>query len=271
MYHIRSVNATARDFHGCPGEMSFARLVLSTSSVAAMHKLVKNVLPQRHEITPLIEHYLVNIHVLYPFLSESKLFQSIDAVYQVNGRDALPIDRWTVRLVLATAAASLSRKRGDTKNQDAVHHAVAALEDIETVVHPGSIAGVQAILQLVIYAMLDPRHFNGWYLIGLASRVMVDLGLHQAPPKELCLKSLELDMRLRIYDCVYALDRSVTLPLRSLTSFSTSYLCILASTSGVEFRVTSVSTSARRYVLIRNALFEIRHFPLLFENRSTPL
>lgn len=236
-----------------------------------MHKLVKNVLPQRHEITPLIEHYLVNIHVLYPFLSESKLFQSIDAVYQVNGRDALPIDRWTVRLVLATAAASLSRKRGDTKYQDAVHHAVAALEDIETVVHPGSIAGVQAILQLVIYAMLDPRHFNGWYLIGLASRVMVDLGLHQAPPKELCLKSLELDMRLRIYDCVYALDRSVTLPLRSLTSFSTSYLCILASTSGVEFRVTSVSTSARRYVLIRNALFEIRHFPLLFENRSTPL
>ena len=271
MYHIRSVNATARDFHGFPGEMSFARLVLSTSSVAAMHKLVKNVLPQRHEITPLVKHYLENIHVLYPFLSESKLFQSIDAVYQVNGRHALPIDRWTVRLVLATAVASLSRKRGDTKYQDAVRHAAAALEEIETVIHPGSIAGVQSILQLVIYAMLDPHHFNGWYLIGLASRVMVDLGLHQAPPRELCLKHSELDMRLRVYDCVYALDRSVMLPLRSLTSFSTSYLCILASTSGVVLRVTSVSTSAPYYVFIRNTLLEIRHFPLLFDYRSTPL
>lgn len=236
-----------------------------------MHKLVKNVLPQRHEITPLIEHYLENIHTLYPFLSESKLFQSVDAVYQVNGRDALPMDRWTVQLVLATAAASLSRKRGDTKYQDALHHAAAALEEIETVLHPGSIAGVQAILQLVVYAMLDPRHFNAWYLIGLASRVMVDLGMHQAPPKELCLRHPELNMRLRIYDCVYALDRSVTLPLRSPTSFSTSYLCILASTSGVELQVTSVSTSARRYVFIRNALFEIPHFPLLFENKSTSL
>ena len=213
MYHIRSVNATARDFHGFPGEMSFARLVLSTSSVVDMPKLANSVLPQRYEITPLIKHYLVNIHALYPFLSESKIFQSIDAVYQENGRHALPIDRWTVRLVLATAVASLSRKRGDTKYQDAVRHAVAALEDIETVVYPGSIAGVQAILQLVLYAMLDPRHFNGWYLIGLASRVMVDLGLHQVPPKELCLQQTELDMRLRVYDCVYALDRSVTLPI----------------------------------------------------------
>lgn len=173
-----------------------------------MPEFVNNVLPQRYEITPLIKHYLENIHALYPFLSESKLFQSIDAVYQENGRHALPIDHWTTRLVLATAIASLSRKRGDTQHQDAVRHAAAALEEIETVVHPGSIVGIQAILQLVLYAMLDPRHFNSWYLIGLASRVMVDLGLHQDPPEELRLKQAELDMRLRVYDCVYALDRS---------------------------------------------------------------
>ena len=176
-----------------------------------MPKYVNNDLPQRHEITPLIKHYLDNIHALYPFLSESKIFQSIDAVYQENGSHALPIDHWTTRLVIATAIASLSRKTGDTQHQDAVRHAAAALEEIETVIHPGSIAGIQAILQLVLYAMLDPRHFNSWYLIGLASRVMVDLGMHQDPPEELRLKHSELEMRLRIYNCVYALDRSVTL------------------------------------------------------------
>ena len=179
----------------------------------AMPKVANDVLPRRYEITPLIKHYLDNIHVLYPFLSESKLFQSIDAVYHENGRHALPIDRWTIRLVLATAIASLSRKRGDTEYQEAVRHAVAALKEIETVVHPGSIVGIQSILQLVLYAILDPRHFNSWYLIGLASRVMVDLGLHQVPPEEARLKQCELDMRLRVYDCVYALDRSVNLLL----------------------------------------------------------
>ena len=184
-----------------------------------MPKFAKNDLPQRYEITPLVKHYLENIHALYPILSESKLFQSIDAVYQENGHRALPIDHWTVRLVIATSTASLSRKRGDTSYQDAVRHAAAALEEIETVVHPGSIVGIQAILQLVLYSMLDPHHFNSWYLIGLASRVMVDIGLHQDPPEELRLDRAELDMRLRVYECVYALDRSVTLFLEYSCDF----------------------------------------------------
>ena len=207
--------------------MSFARLVLSTSSVIDMPKIVRNVLPQRYEVTPLVEHYLENIHVLYPFLLEGKIFQSIDAVYQENGRHALPIDRWTVGLVLATANASLSRERGDSKYQDAVRHAVAALEEIETVVHPGSIIGIQSILQLVLYATLDPCHFNSWYLVGVASRVMVDLGLHQLPPEELRLKHSEPDMRSRVYDSVYALDRSVTLCFHAPIALPTIYLCIL--------------------------------------------
>ena len=208
--------------------MSFARLVLSTSSVIDMPKIVRNILPQRYEVTPLVEHYLENIHVLYPFLLEGKIFQSIDAVYHENGRHALPIDRWTIRLVLATANASLSRERGDSKYQEAVRHTVAALEEIETVVHPGSIMGIQSLLQLVLYATLDPCHFNSWYLIGVASRVMVDLGLHQLPPEELRVKHSEPDMRSRVYDSVYALDRSVTLFFNAPIALPIIYLCNLS-------------------------------------------
>ena len=205
-----------------------------------MPKFANNDLPQRYEITPLIKHYLENIHALYPFLSESKLFQSIDAVYQENGRHALPIDHWTIRLVLATATASLSRKMGDTHYQDAVRHAAAALDEIEAVVHPGSIVGIQAILQLVLYAMLDPHHFKSWYLIGLASRVMVDIGLHQDPPEELHLTFSELDMRLRVYDCVYALDRSVALFLEYSWELFAKFSMLLDSVVPIYF-VASVS------------------------------
>ena len=249
--------------------MSFARLVLSTSSVLDMPKYVNNVLPQRYEITPLVNHYMENIHTLYPFLSEAKLFQSIDAVYQDNGRHALPIDRWTVRLVLATAIASLSRQRDDPRYQDAVRHAAAALEEIEAVVHPGSVVGIQAILQLVLYAMLDPGHFNSWYLIGLASRVMVDIGLHQDPPEELRLKQPEFDMRLRVYDCVYALDRSVTLfpkchssnlsrPIQSVASISTNVLQRIRY-----FYFPSFSASLDSFNSV--AIFQIGHFPRIIE------
>ena len=174
-----------------------------------MPRFTTHVLPQRYAIAPLIEHYLGNINVLYPFLTETMLYGSIDAVYQEGGRNASPMDHWTTRLVLAVALASQSRRRGDTQYQDAVRYASSALERIEEVLYPGSVPAIQALILLVLYSMLDPHHFNSWYLIGLASRAMVDIGLHQDPPPELQIKEPELEVRRRVYYCVYDLDRLV--------------------------------------------------------------
>ena len=206
---IRSVNATARDFHGFTRTMSFARLVLSISTLEEMPQYVSNPLPSRHNMIPLVQHFLNNFHVLYPFLSVTKLWGSIDAVSRQDNDFASAMDHWTSHLVLAISLASLSRRRGDTHYQDAVGHAAAALDHIEGVLHPGSISGIQALLLLVLYATLDSYHFNSWYLIGLASRAMVDIGLHQDPPRGLRMKDVELELRRRLYLSVYALDRCV--------------------------------------------------------------
>ena len=187
--------------------MSFARLVLSTSTFEAMPCLDVIELPPRYSISHLIQHYLENIYVLYPFIAETRLFASLDALYQNKGQYANSFDRWTVRLVLAVAYASLSRQKGSPQYQAAVCHATAALECAENVLHPGSIVGVQALLLLVLYAMLDPYHFNSWYLIGVASRVMVDLGLHQESTSSMKATGLEADLRRRVYHSVYTLDR----------------------------------------------------------------
>jgi len=73
MPRLRSVNATARDFRGFTREMSFARLVLSPSAIEEMPTYASNALPQRRGIVPLVQHYLDDFHVLYPFLSATKL------------------------------------------------------------------------------------------------------------------------------------------------------------------------------------------------------
>lgn len=189
--------------------MSFARLVLSTSSLEEMPFSTPSMLPPRYAIIPLVQHFLDNIYVLYPFLSETKLFASIDVLYLENGRHASSTDHWTVRLVLAIALASLSRRRGDAQYEEAIGHAVAALAWAERVLQPGSVIGIQAILLLVLYAMLDHRHFNSWYLIGVASRAMVDLGLHQESAEASQLKTAEAQTRRRVYHSVYILDRSI--------------------------------------------------------------
>lgn len=148
-----SVNATARDFHGFAGEMSFAKLVLSTSSLNPLPKNITPTLPPRYEITPVIQHYLDNIHTVYPILSETGLFTSIDAMYGHGGLYANPADRWLTWMVLAVSCASLVQEKGDIHYHKALNHAAAALNYTESVIQPGAISGVQATLLMVLLAM----------------------------------------------------------------------------------------------------------------------
>ena len=204
---FRSVNATARDFHGFTEEMSFAKLVLSTSVADKIPQVSGNNLPSRDIAVRLVQSYLDVSHTLYPIVSETALFGSIEAVYSRDGSLSTPLDFWNVRLVLAIALSSQSRNKGDLPYRDAVRHVSGALSHVEAVLQPGSIVGIQAILLLVVYAMLDPTHFRSWFLTGVASRLLVDLGLHQDAPPRTQTKDCYLSIRRRMYYCVYSLDR----------------------------------------------------------------
>ena len=186
--------------------MSFARLVLSTSSVEEMPRFSSNTLPPRELGRELVQQCLQEMFSLYPVLTDTAIFGSLDAVYQQTGYITAS-HRWDVRLSFAIALVSRSRSKEDHLYRDAVRHASSALEDAEAVILPGSIASLQAILLLVLYSMLDPSHFNSWYLIGVASRVMADLGLHQDPTEELRVKESHIVLRRRMFSCVYTLDR----------------------------------------------------------------
>ena len=125
-----------------------------------------------------------------------------------------------VRMVLAIASAFLSERRGDARFDEGVAHVRAALQLAEDVLHPGNISGVQALVLLAEYAMVDPQHFDSWGLIGAASRAMTDLGLHQDPPRGAPITRAKLELRRRVFYCIYALDRSTTLAQARAFSFS---------------------------------------------------
>lgn len=163
-------------------------------------------LPPRDTAVTLVQYSLKEIFSLYPVLSETAVFGSLEAVYQ-RREYADPWDRWVIRMIFANSLISQSRSKGDPQYCEAVRHASSAMEVIEAVLHPGSVAGIRAVLLLVLYSMKDPSHFRSWYLIGVASRVTIDLGLHQEPSDDLRMKESQLQLRRRIFYCVYALDR----------------------------------------------------------------
>ena len=264
-----SVNATSRDFHGFTSTMSFARLLLSVSMVGDLPSFNGNPLPPRHVAAPLIQYYLDNIFVLMPFLSETELMSSVSSVYQDSGRHAKSSHHWTVHMVLAIAAGATSQNRGDSNHQTALRHLVAALNHAEAVLHPGAISGVQGILLLAQYSLIDPVHFRTWDLIGMASRVMVDLGLHVELSPETKITKDNLDMRRRVFYCVYALDRNISMAYGRAFTFTDDSACVFLPLLPGSARPSDLEKDTAPQMFLRSLkpslyLFDIRRVQSAF-------
>lgn len=220
---VSTVNATARDYHGFTAFMSYARLVQSACAKNRLPADIQVPLPPRQIATATIQHYVDNLYTVLPFFEETSLYYSIDSVYRAQEDSTAYVtdfDIWSVRLILAIINALFSNQRGDKHYLEAVGHVNGAMEHAEGVLRPGSIQSVQALLFLIEYSLLDPYHFDSWSLIGMASRAMIDLGLHQDPPKGAGTPKSKLELRRRIFHCIYILDRSAAITQTRNFTFS---------------------------------------------------
>ncbi|KAA8903646.1 fungal-specific transcription factor domain-containing protein [Sphaerosporella brunnea] len=215
-----AINAVTRDFYGFADDISFGRIALRASSVSSiLNSKPRARLPPRHTATRLVQHYFDKIFTTLPCLNESSFFGAVDSVYR-DESSASPFDSFCVYMVLAVGTMSLSKSQDSPAAHQAACFVKAALEHVDTVISPSEIKGVQATLLLVQYSMLEPSHFNSWYLIGVASRIMIDIGLHQEPLKVSKRKATEMDLRRRVFYCVYTLDRSISMVLQRPFTFS---------------------------------------------------
>jgi hypothetical protein len=215
-----TVNATARDYqYGFSNSISYARLIIAAASKEPLPSGMKKELPPLATSRTLVQLYVDSILPLHPILNEQEVYNSLHAMHD-DGQDASNMQAWTLRMILAISSIMQSRQRGDSPYTDAIGHVCAALEIADHVLHPGSIWSIQAMLLLAQYSLLDPAHLDSWTLIGAASRAMVDLGLHQNPSKSSKTNKLQLELRRRIYHCVYCLDRATSIVMTRAFSFS---------------------------------------------------
>jgi hypothetical protein len=187
--------------------MTFARLILAATNNDTIPGNTLFQLPPRSTAMSLIQYYLDNIFALFPAFSETALFNALDAVYQVNGRPVTEFEYWLLYMVFAIASAGQSRSSRDAFYADGLAWVGRALHYADKVLTPGYVSQIQALVLLVQYSMLDPAHFDSWQLIGFACRAIVDLGFHQDPPKEQQTDKKILEMRRKLFYCVYSLDR----------------------------------------------------------------
>ncbi|KAF1817404.1 hypothetical protein P152DRAFT_469844 [Eremomyces bilateralis CBS 781.70] len=279
-FGLLAVNSTARDFYGFTSSMTYARLILSAAAQETLPSGMTKALPQKFEAVPLVQHYLNTLGLVLPFFEETSFYASMDNVYQPEATRASPFDRFLVRMVLAIASASMSDQRGDTPYLDALGHLCEALEDTDGILHPGSLQSIQAMLLLAVYATFDPHHFDSWTLVGAASRAMVDLGIHQDPSKSVKMPKQKLELRRRIFYCVYALDRSTALVQTRAFSFSDDSAQVafpFQSRASASVKKDSppsplwqpASVSALEYFRLRQ--IQSRWYTLFFQSGRTPM
>ncbi|KAJ6126889.1 hypothetical protein N7523_002501 [Penicillium sp. IBT 18751x] len=242
-----SVNATSRDFHGITSKTTFANLLLSVATVGDPPQRTPNALPARHEATPLLQIYFDNVFIQLPFFVETSFWTSVDAVYQSGGRFAKPFDHWMLRMVLAVASASVSSQNNDKAHKRALALVSEALAFAEDVLRPGSITCIQAILLLAQYALVDPSRFRSWHLVGMAVRVAVDLGLHQDPPAEVLSNMDRLDLRRRVFHCLYSMDRGMSTALQRTFTFSDDSVNVAMPSAG-----TGTSLDDNNHIFLRS-------------------
>ncbi|CAM1506867.1 Fc.00g065080.m01.CDS01 [Cosmosporella sp. VM-42] len=215
-----SVNATTRDFEPIATNMTFARLVLTATMNDCLPESTQARLPARQSAHAIIQYYMSNIYSLFPCFSETALLTALDDLYQEDDRVIKDADCWMVYMVLAIGSTAQSRRKGDEFYVNGTEFASRAMHFGDGALAPGYVTLIQSLILLTQYGMVDPAHFDSWHLIGFTARAIVDLGFHQDPPSSAVTDKAALDMRRKIFYCVYALDRAISMVHARTFSFT---------------------------------------------------
>ncbi|KAK6358952.1 hypothetical protein TWF696_000124 [Orbilia brochopaga] len=238
-----TVNATSKGLYDFTEDMSFSKLVLRAASL--QQDIVPSIapcpLPDRDTALRLIQHYLDSIFSHYPFFDETSLFMSVHAVFR-DEATASARDLYICYMVLAIATVSISKGADATAKLRAAGYVTAAVGHSRQILVPYSTIGIQATLLLIQYALLEPSTYNPWYLIGVASRIMIDLGLHQDLQKSAKQTANEAELRRRIFYSVYTYDRYISMTYERPYSFSDEAISVrLPRPEGVASKIANWS------------------------------
>ncbi|CEI67986.1 unnamed protein product [Fusarium venenatum] len=259
------------------GGPTLSTLVLATAgtdqiSSSTLHEAQQNemtpCLPKESTALSLAKHYFDNVYPRLPFFSIQGFWVQFQHVFSgasasvqngdthhppnpisilspsVEDFDSSSLSHgysyFTVLLVLAISASSLSRSADSVISAQAERLFRNALAFRESAIIPSSIIGVQSILFLIQFATLNPSLLDAWYLIGVGMRMCVDLGLHQDPQPPDSIEVSLLETRRRLWWSVYAFDRSMSLGCGRPTELSDSAISVSLPTFRIEIPATPV-------------------------------
>ncbi|KAK6518695.1 Fungal specific transcription factor [Arthrobotrys conoides] len=179
----------------------------------------------------LVELYFEHSNPQIPILHRVEFMKFFEAAYDIRpGEARSPQTLYLLNIVFAIGAGIFVDRTPapspgigadmksiyEGKQQPEAYHAAAVVHLEEFLrASSGGLEELQAVLLLAAYAILRPVSPGVWYIIGVAMRLAVDLGLftEEVVPKGVGddgMRGWRRDLRRRLFWCTYSLDRLVS-------------------------------------------------------------
>ncbi|KAJ5750657.1 hypothetical protein N7533_007685 [Penicillium manginii] len=167
----------------------------------------------------MLETYFKRLHSRYPFLDRKQIWTLHEERWRLaktKRGDLTRSDRFAIfklNLVYAIGATMLQLSEKYKYAYTAPERFyTSALQCVPTMCDARSIENIEAMVLLVVYHLRTASSHGMWYMIGLAMRTAIDLGLHRKA-NEINMDPFTTQMRRRLFWTVYYLERVVSMSL----------------------------------------------------------
>ncbi|KAK8123606.1 hypothetical protein PG999_003524 [Apiospora kogelbergensis] len=162
--------------------------------------------------------YFSQIHPRYPFLDPDEVWAlhceraalAVTPIPHLTKQQRFGI--FKLYMVYAIGAMLLQLTDKHTSSPPESYY-MSALQHIFAARESRTTQNIEAMALLVLYHLRSPSSFGIWYMIGLAMRTSIDLGLHMRRNEDKLADGGEIQMRRRLFWSVYALERIIAISM----------------------------------------------------------
>ena len=164
----------------------------------------ENSLPQRSVADHLVDCYMENVHILYPFLHEPSFRSRYEEVWTSKHPQDVS---WLclLNIVFALGTHFSYNVEDSTAISDRFYNHSKKLLSLDELAEP-NVEKVQLLLLTGLYLQSTSRPNQCWNIIGLTARIAPTIGLHLDPLPSL-YNPLEVEIRRRCWWGCFLLDR----------------------------------------------------------------
>ncbi|KAL4779770.1 fungal-specific transcription factor domain-containing protein [Aspergillus varians] len=164
-------------------------------------------------ISSLLEFYFAHSHTLYPIIQQQKFIPALWTAFADPFNSVLQSPLWLFRIWMVLAIGSTTYCSVTLMDEtESIQLFNKAMSYFEAAMGCGELAALEVLMLQVSYSFFNSAGPNTWFLVGVAARMAIGMGLHTREVYEALAPDVA-DYQKRLFFSLYMMDRVVSMAL----------------------------------------------------------